>query len=85
MLVEMYADVVNEMAITLAMEIIKEDLEKESGKGVELHYFSLARAIARFKKRATTKSGALTTRKREFRDANEIKEGQPGPGKFKIS
>ncbi len=41
LLVEMYADVVTEMPITLALTVIKEDLEKETGAPAELHYFSL--------------------------------------------
>lgn len=84
LLVEMYADVVTEMPITLALTVIKEDLEKETGAPAELHYFSLAKAIARLKNRATTKSGVLTTRKREFKDVHEIEDSQLGPGKFKI-
>jgi hypothetical protein len=83
LLVEMYTRVVTEMPITLALTEIKEDLEKASGTNVELHYFSLARAISRFKKNAHTKPGALTTRKREFKDAHELEEGQLSPGKFK--
>ena len=84
MLVEMYADVVTKMPITMALTVIKEDLEKESGASVELHYFSLARAIARLKKSATNKSRALATRKQEFKDAYEIGDSQLGPGKFKV-
>lgn len=84
MLVEMYADVVSEMPITMALTVIKEDLEKESGARLELHYFSVARAIARLKKSATKKSTALATRKLEFKDDHEIKDSQLGPGKFKL-
>ncbi|MBA4055602.1 MAG: hypothetical protein C0490_12885 [Marivirga sp.] len=83
LLVEMYADVITSMAVTMALEIITEDLEKDSGEKVELNYFSLAQAVAKFKKKAKTKPEA-GIRKREFKDANEIKENQPAPGKFKI-
>ena len=83
LLVEMYADVVTEMPITLALTVIKEDLEKETAAPVELHYFSLVKAISRLKKKATKKSGALTTRKREFKDSNEIENSQLGTGRFK--
>ena len=83
MLVEMYADVVAEMTRTMALTVIKEDLEKESGAPLKLHYFSLVKAISRLKKRATKKSGALATRKREFKDSNEIESSQLGTGRFK--
>jgi len=82
LVVEMYADVITSMAVTMALEIIKEDLEKESGGVVEIKYFSLAQAISKFKKRAS--SGHGVKRKWEFKDANEMKENQSAPGKFKI-
>jgi 3-oxoacyl-[acyl-carrier-protein] synthase III len=84
LMVEMYANVISSMAVTMALELIKEDLEKDSGEAVELHYFSLARAINRFKKKTNTKLEAATEREWKFRDAHEIKEGQSSPGKFKV-
>ena len=84
LLVEMYDGVVTEMPITMALTVIQEDLEKESGASVELHYFSLARAIARLKKNATKRSGTLAARKLEFKDDHEIKDSQSNPGKFKL-
>ena len=83
LLVEMYSDVVAEMTMTMALTVIKEDLEKELGAPVKLHYFSLVKAISRLKKRGTKKSGALTTRKQEFKDSNEIENSQLGTGRFK--
>lgn len=84
LLVKMYADEVMSMSIKMALELIKEDLEMESKETVDLHYFSLARAISRFKKKAADQSTTGTSRKWEFKDASEIKEGQLGPGKFKL-
>jgi hypothetical protein len=84
LMVEMYADVITSMTVTMALELIKEDLEKDSGEVVELHYFSLARAISRFKKKTTTKPGAVIARNWKFKDTHEIKEGQLGPGNFKL-
>ncbi len=81
LLVEMYADVVSSMAVTMALEIIREDLEKECGEPVMLNYFSLAQAVAKYKKSSTAKPGV--PRKWEFRDASETKD-QSVPGKFKI-
>jgi hypothetical protein len=82
MLVAMYADLFPSMSIRMALTVIKEDLEKEPGTSVELHYFSLARAISRFKKKGGMKPGAETEKKWEFKDANEIKNRQLSPGMF---
>jgi hypothetical protein len=84
LMVEMYSDVVNSMTVTMALELIKEDLEKDSGEVVELHYFSLARAISRFKKKIAIEPGAAAEREWKFKDTHEIKEGQSSPGTFKL-
>jgi hypothetical protein len=82
LIVDLYADVVSSMAITMAIDIIREDLEKEAGQKVELNYFSLAQAVARQKKlHGEKKRDGL--KKWEFKDANEIKD-QSAPGKFKL-
>ena len=83
LLVEMYSDVITSMAVTMALELIKEDLENESGGKVELNYFSLAQAAAKFKKKATSKP-QTGSRRLEFKDANELTNHQTVPGKFKI-
>ena len=82
LIVELYADVVSSMAITMALDIIHEDLEKETGAKVELNYFSLAQAVAKYKKKVNAKS-IDGSKKWQFKDANEIKD-QSVPGKFKI-
>ena len=84
LLVKMYADAVASMSVTMAMELIREDLEKESGASVELHYFSLVKAFSRFKKKEGKRSGEGTDRIWDFKDANEIKDGQLSSGKFKF-
>ena len=84
MLVNMYAEEIASMSIKMALQLIKEDLEMESKESVDLHYFSLARAISRFKKNAVKQSELGTSRKWEFKDAREIKDGQLSPGKFKL-
>jgi hypothetical protein len=81
-LVEIYADVITSMATTMALAVIKEDLEKESEATVEINYFSLAKAASKF--RRANKSKAVG-KKWNFRDASEIPEDQSVPGKFKIS
>ena len=82
LLVAMYADLFPSMSISMALTVIKEDLEKESSASVELNYFSLARAVARLKKKGGMKSEAETKKKWEFKDANEIKNRQLSPGMF---
>jgi hypothetical protein len=81
LLVEMYADVINSMAINMALEIILEDLERESGEKIELNYYSFAQAVARFKKKGKAKREA---RKTEFKDAHELRDKQTPPGTFTL-
>jgi hypothetical protein len=85
LLVAMYADLFPSMSISMALTVIKEDLEKESGANLELHYFSLARAISRFKKKARIKPVAEAKQTWDFKDANEIRDGQSSPGRFKVN
>jgi hypothetical protein len=81
LLVEMYADVIRSMAITMALEIIREDLEKDSEEKAELNYFSFAQAVAKFKKKAKAKP---ESRKREFKDAHEQSDKQKPAGTFTL-
>jgi hypothetical protein len=81
-IVEIYADVVSSMTVTMAMEVITEDLEKDSGEKVELNYFSLAQAVAKYKRKITIKPEAK--RKPEFKDAHELIEKQLPPGNFTL-
>jgi hypothetical protein len=81
LLVEMYSDVITSMAITMALEIIREDLENESGEKVQLNYFSLAQAVAKFKKKAKAK---LESRQPAFKDAHELSDKQKSPGTFTL-
>jgi hypothetical protein len=82
LIVELYADVITSMAITMALEVIAEDLQKESGEKVELNYFSLAQAVAKFKKKIESDPGIKKGTNR-FKDANELEEKQTKPGGFK--
>lgn len=83
LIVELYADVITSMAITMALEVIAEDLQKECGEKVELNYFSLAQAVAKFKKKIEADSGIKKGTNR-FKDANELDEKQTKPGGFKV-
>ena len=82
LLVEMYSDVISSMATTMALDIIRGDLENESGEKVELNYFSLAQAVAKFKKKAKAKT---KMRKPEFKDAHELSDMQRRPGTFTLN
>jgi AAA15 family ATPase/GTPase len=82
LIVKLYADVITSMAVTMALEVIAEDLEKESGEKVELNYFSLAQAAAKVKKTIETDPG-LKKGTNRFKDANELEEKQTKPGGFK--
>ena len=83
LLVEMYSEEVTSMPMTIALEIIREDLGRESGEVVDLNYNSLARAVARSKKKFKAKND-VGMRKRDFKDANELTDSRTAPGKFKI-
>lgn len=85
LIVNTYMDVISNMAITMALKIIKDDLEKEAGTTVELNYFSLAKAVSKLEKKETKHSTAAVTRKWEFKDAHEMKESQTAPGRFKLN
>lgn len=79
-LTELYSEQILSLPVAIALELIREDLKKECGEPVELNYFSLARAVARFKK----KSENTTKGKLQFKDSHELGEVQSKPGKFKL-
>ena len=83
LIADMYSGVTTKMAISLALEEIRRDLEKESEEKVYLNYNSLARAVARSKKKTKVKAKA-ELQKRDFKDTNELKDNGTAPGKFKI-
>lgn len=78
-----YPDVVTSMTSKMAMQVIKEDLERESGEPVSLNYTTFAHAIAKFKKLQPVEEGN-GQRKWDFKDAYEIKSTQLRAGEFKI-
>ena len=80
LIAELYVDQILSLPIVMALEIIREDLQRESDELIQLNYFSLARAIARFKK----KNPATVKGKFQFKDAHELEKTQSRPGKFKL-
>lgn len=83
LIAELYADVVTSMTTTMALEVIREDLERDCGQKVELNYFSLAQAVARLRKKKGPKSPGEKG-KWQFRDASEMPEADRRPGKFNL-
>ncbi|RAW01094.1 hypothetical protein [Pseudochryseolinea flava] len=79
-LVEAYADIITSTPITLALKIVRDDLERECHEVIELKYFSFAKAVARFKKR----SARVSSTKPAFKDAIEENNNRSVPGRFKI-
>jgi hypothetical protein len=84
LVVEEYAPLIFPLSHAMALTIIQEDLEKESGMLVTLNYFSFARAIATYKKKNPQPTTNGVKSKMEFKDANELKEGQPNPIVFNV-
>lgn len=84
LLVKAYADLLLSIPVTMALEVIKEDLKKECDAVIELNYFSLARAISRAKKKGNLKSDVSTPEKIKFSDSYEIQESKPPLGKFNV-
>lgn len=83
LIVELYADVIASMAVTMALDVITEDLENVSGETVKLNYYSLAQAVAKFKKDNEASHQAKKGANR-FKNANELEEKQTKPGVFKV-
>ncbi|HEY5746101.1 MAG TPA: hypothetical protein VIU12_08505 [Chryseolinea sp.] len=79
LLVEAYVPLIFSLSKAMALTIIQEDLERESGIPVSLNYFSLARAIQKYKKKHPKAFATSPQPKREFKDASELKDGQLEP------
>ena len=80
-LVQVYQEVLTSMPIVMALEIIQQDLESDTGEAIELNYFSLARAVGRFKKKKPQRD---KSKQFQFKDAHELRDVQLSPGRFKI-
>lgn len=84
LLVDVYADVINSMGKNMALEVIKEDLEKVSETKIELNYFSLAQAISRYRKKAKSNPEQVQ-RTWEFKDSHELPKDDLIPGRFRLN
>ena len=88
LLVEMYSEIVTSIGPTISLQIIRDDLQKESEEEVLLNYSSLAHAIKKYKRKVKAKANVTLEAKMEkweFLDAHEITEKHLAPGKFKLS
>jgi len=85
-IVDYYADQIIAIGVNLALELIKEDLHQDTCEVINLNYFSLAQAIAKYKKGHDTPIKDTGPKKKyEFRDSHESKAAnENNPGRFKI-
>ena len=87
LLAEMYDQIITSVGPAMSLQIIRDDLQKESEEEVVLNYSSLAHAIRKYKCKAETKSNSKGEPKIdtwEFLDAHELGEKQLTPGRFKL-
>lgn len=87
LLVEMYSEIITCVGPAMSLQIIRDDLQKESEEELVLNYSSLAHAIKKYKRKAETKSNVPSEAKMEkweFLDAHEISEKHLTPGRFKL-
>lgn len=84
LLVECYASQIFLLSKAMAVTVIEEDLASQCGSPITLNYFSLARAMTRYKKKHPTPSTSPTKPASMFKDAHELKEGQISPITFNL-
>jgi hypothetical protein len=93
MIVKIYSEMIESMPLTIASELIQEELRKESEANLVLNYFSLVHAVYRLKKKVivkpeansdSTRKANSSSQKWNFKDANEEGSSQAAPGKFKV-
>lgn len=83
MIANIYSDTLLSTGTNLALEIIKSDLEKESGETVELNYFSLAQAKKKLEPKTEVKEKP-TKSKWLFKDNHEVDSKDNELGRFKM-
>jgi hypothetical protein len=85
-IVEEYINQIGNSAVNLALEIIRQDLESQTGQKVLLNYFSLNQALSKYRKaNKPTKISKGDKKKYQFKDAHEEDDKiQDVPGSFKI-
>jgi hypothetical protein len=86
-IVDLYAEQILSSSINLALDLIRDDLELETGEKVDLNYFSLNQAALKYKNKNVNKKVVTPgkTKGYDFKDAHEIKnDRQLLPGQFKL-
>ncbi|MBS1508561.1 MAG: hypothetical protein JSS79_18135 [Bacteroidetes bacterium] len=88
-IVDEYATIILGWPINLLKRVIEVDLERQTGEAVRLNYFSLCKAVKKFKKKRPVleKKPSSTPRansKYEFKDAHELETESTTPGSFTI-
>lgn len=90
-IVNEYSSIMFDWRVNLLKSVIESDLEKQTGEKVNLNYFSLAKAVRKFKKKrpAISKKENTSTpnasQRYDFKDAHELDEKElTKPGSFKL-
>ncbi len=84
-IVDEYANSISMLTVKMAKELIEEDLEKVAGTTIKIHYSSLAKARARFKKGNGSRQKEEKPKQWNFKDSYEEKSKDLAPGYFDLS
>lgn len=88
-IVNEYATIILGWKINLLKRVIEVDLQRHTGEEVKLNYFSLCKAVKKFKRKFPTiekkiQSAPLANSRYEFKDAHELEKETSAPGSFKL-
>ena len=84
-----YATIILGWKINLLKRVIEVDLQRHTGEEVKLNYFSLCKAVKKFKRKfpgseKKIQTTPLANSKYDFKDAHELEEEAVIPGSFKL-
>ena len=89
--VDEYSSIIEGWHVSLLRNVIEIDLERHTGEKVKLNYFSLAKAVKKFKKnkplayRKEITSSPKAKSRYDFKDAHELDEKKSTkPGSFEL-
>lgn len=85
-IVQAYSDIVFDGNVAMVIEMIKDDLARETGEEVDLNYNSLVHAIKKYKAVEAKHDKTLPSPKQkdiQFKDMHELPRQLHQPGKFK--
>lgn len=86
-----YSSIIIDWRVSLLKSVIETDLERHCSEKVQLNYFSLAKAVRKYKKKRPTipkkekTSTPNANHRYDFKDAHELDEKESiKPGSFKL-